>query len=230
MLCTIIYLSFCHFWFAILIFEEFEDTRIRIRIRISKKKRQHNGQKKSTKGQKTIYKTYFCIYKTKDRVTRTPLITGGDLSCSGRVSNSCSTRGIRRVNLVTNPVISHERGKDPEVLTTSFPSFFDLRLWYYHVYPSKVSFNIYPVSAICRYIIGVFNIFVFFPFQYWNNTLTLRYWPVSCTREEKIFDLCTPDYFYCHCFIFIYSSMFFTPFTFQTGSNIFYEHGNVRSP
>jgi hypothetical protein len=24
--------------------------------------------------------------------------------------------------------------------------------------------------------------------------------------------------------------MFFTPFTFQTGSNIFYEHGNGRSP
>jgi hypothetical protein len=29
-----------------------------IRIRISKKNRQHNGQKKSTKGQTTIYKTY----------------------------------------------------------------------------------------------------------------------------------------------------------------------------
>ena len=28
------------------------------RIRISKKNRQHNGKKKSTKGQKTIYKTY----------------------------------------------------------------------------------------------------------------------------------------------------------------------------
>ena len=30
----------------------------------------------------------------------------------GRVSRFCSTRGTRRVNLVTNPVISHERGKD----------------------------------------------------------------------------------------------------------------------
>ena len=45
-------------------------------------------------------------YKTKDRVT--PLKTGGELSCSGRVSSSCSTSGIRRVNLVTNPVISRE--------------------------------------------------------------------------------------------------------------------------
>jgi hypothetical protein len=45
-------------------------------------------------------------YKTKDRVTRTPLKT-------------CSTSDSRRVNLVTNPVISHERGKDREVFMTS---------------------------------------------------------------------------------------------------------------
>jgi hypothetical protein len=28
--------------------------------------------------------------------------------CSGRVGSSCSTSGTRRVNLVTNPVISRE--------------------------------------------------------------------------------------------------------------------------
>jgi hypothetical protein len=48
-------------------------------------------------------------YKTKDRVTRTPLKTGGELRCSGRVSSSCSTSDTRRVNLVTNLVISHTR-------------------------------------------------------------------------------------------------------------------------
>ena len=58
-------------------------------------------------------------YKTKDRVTRTPLKTGGEHRCSGRVSNSCSTSGTRRVNLVTHPVISREWGKDREVFTTS---------------------------------------------------------------------------------------------------------------
>ena len=58
-------------------------------------------------------------YKTKDRVTRTPLQTGGELVCSERVASSCSTSYTRRVNLVTNPVISHERGKDREVLMTS---------------------------------------------------------------------------------------------------------------
>jgi hypothetical protein len=47
-------------------------------------------------------------YKTKDRVTRTPLKTRGELRCSGRVSSSCSTSDTRRVNLVTNSVTSHE--------------------------------------------------------------------------------------------------------------------------
>ena len=49
-------------------------------------------------------------YKTKDRVTRTPLKTGGELRCSRSVSSSCSTSDTRRVNLVTNSVISHELG------------------------------------------------------------------------------------------------------------------------
>ena len=53
-----------------------------------------------------------------DGDTRTPLKTGGELRCSGRVSSSCFTSGTRRVNLLTNPVINHERGKDREVFTT----------------------------------------------------------------------------------------------------------------
>ena len=58
-------------------------------------------------------------YKSKDRVTQTSLKTRGELLCSGRVSSSCSTSDTHRVNLVTNPVISHEWGKDWEVFTTS---------------------------------------------------------------------------------------------------------------
>ena len=38
--------------------EEFEDTKGAIRIHISKKNREHNGQKKKYKRQTTIYKTY----------------------------------------------------------------------------------------------------------------------------------------------------------------------------
>jgi hypothetical protein len=48
-------------------------------------------------------------YKTNDRVTRTPLKTGVELRCSGRVGNYCSTSDTRRVNLVTNPVMNDER-------------------------------------------------------------------------------------------------------------------------
>ena len=58
-------------------------------------------------------------YKTKDRVIRTPLKTGGELGCSGSISSSCSTSGTRRVKLVTNPVICREWGMDREEFTTS---------------------------------------------------------------------------------------------------------------
>ena len=58
-------------------------------------------------------------HKTKDRVTRTPLKTEGELRCSRRVNSSCSTSGICRVILVTNLVICREWGKEREVFTTS---------------------------------------------------------------------------------------------------------------
>ena len=58
-------------------------------------------------------------HKTKDRVTQTPLKPRGELRYSGRVGSSCSTSDTRRVNLVTNKVISHERGKDRQVFMTS---------------------------------------------------------------------------------------------------------------
>ena len=74
------------------------------------------AKRKSAKGQTTIKKH---TYKTNDRVTRTRLKTGGELRCSGRVGSSCFTSDTRRVNLVINPVISHEQGKDREVFTTS---------------------------------------------------------------------------------------------------------------
>ena len=98
-------------------FEEFEDNKEVIRIRKSKKNRKHNGQEKKYKRTTTIYTKH--THKTKDWVTRTLLKTGGELRCSGRVGSSCSTSGTRRVNQVTNSVISHEWGKDREVFTTN---------------------------------------------------------------------------------------------------------------
>ena len=65
--------------------------------------------KKNKQKDKQLYTKH--TLKTKDRITRTTL------RCSGRVSSSCSTSDTRRVNLITNPVISRERGKDREVFT-----------------------------------------------------------------------------------------------------------------
>ena len=65
---------------------------------------------KIPKGQsESVYRRRTESTKTKDRVTRTALNTGGKLRCSGRVSSSCSTSGTRRVNLVTKPVISRKK-------------------------------------------------------------------------------------------------------------------------
>jgi hypothetical protein len=69
-------------------------------------------------GQKGKQRSTKHTNKTKDRVTRTPLKNGCELMCSGRVSSSWFTSNTHRVNLVTTPVISHERWKDREVLTT----------------------------------------------------------------------------------------------------------------
>jgi hypothetical protein len=77
---------------------EFEDTKGVIRIRISKKNRQHKEKVQKDKQRSTKH-----TRKTKDRVPRTPLKTRGQLRWSGRVSSSCSTSDTRRVNLVTNP-------------------------------------------------------------------------------------------------------------------------------
>ena len=49
------------------------------------------AKRKSTKDKQRSTKH---TYKTKDRVTRTPLKTGGELMCSGRVNSSCSILSI----------------------------------------------------------------------------------------------------------------------------------------
>ncbi len=72
-------------------------------------------------------------HTTKDRITRTPLITWCALLFSGRVSSSCSTSGTRRVNPGTNPVISNGLGKNLEVLTISgtYPWSFVTQIFHY---------------------------------------------------------------------------------------------------
>ena len=76
------------FLYSILQAEEFEDIKGVIRIRKSKKNRQHNGQKYKQLSTKHTHKT-----------------KGGELRCSGRISSSCSNSGTRHVNLFTNSMI-----------------------------------------------------------------------------------------------------------------------------
>ena len=82
-------------------------------------RRRTDSKMAKTKVQKEKQRSTKHTHKTKDRVTRTPLKTGDELRFCRRVSNFRSTSGTRRVNLVTKPVISHEWGKDREVLATS---------------------------------------------------------------------------------------------------------------
>ena len=92
--------------------EWFEDSKRVIRICKSKKDRQHNSQKKNDDLQNITH-------KTKDRVTCTPLKTGGEIRCSGRVISSCTTSGIRCVTLVRNPVIGHDWRMDRNMFTST---------------------------------------------------------------------------------------------------------------
>ena len=72
----------------------------------------NSGQMKKYKRDKQQSTNY--THKTKDRVTRTPVKTGSEHICSGRVGRFCPTSSTRGVNLVIDPVISHEWGKNQE--------------------------------------------------------------------------------------------------------------------
>ena len=74
--------------------EELEDTKGVIRIRKSKKGRQHNDQKKKDK--RTNNDLQNIAHKTKDRVTRTPLKTG---------VNSDATEGLAVPAPLVVPVV-----------------------------------------------------------------------------------------------------------------------------
>ena len=73
----------------------------------SAKRRRTDNTMAKRKGQKDKQRSTKHTHKAKDRATRTPLRTGVARRCSGRVSSTCSTSGTHRVNIVTNPVISH---------------------------------------------------------------------------------------------------------------------------
>jgi hypothetical protein len=86
------------------------------------------AKRKSTKGKTIIYKTY--IYSKRSR-NRSPTKDRAELRCSRRVCRSWSTSGTRRVNIVTNPIISREWVMDRAVLTISGTYRWSLWHWYF---------------------------------------------------------------------------------------------------
>ena len=93
-------------------------------------------------------------HETKDRVTRTPLKHRGGVRCSGRVCSSFSTSNTRHVNLVTNPVMSHEWGKDQEVFTSSgtYPWSFVTQILYSDIKP-YIDFRMNGNKTIVQFLI-----------------------------------------------------------------------------
>ena len=77
--------------------EVFKDTKGAIRIRILKKNRQHNGQKKKDKRTNNDQQNIHIKLKIEEHEPHQK--PGGELRCSERVSSSCSTGDTRRVNL-----------------------------------------------------------------------------------------------------------------------------------
>ena len=71
------------------------------------------------------------------------------------VRSSCSTGDTRRVNLVTNPVNSHEWGKDREVLTTSgiYPSSFVTQI-FHSGQPSYKTFEVITLGSVASLLTG----------------------------------------------------------------------------
>ena len=85
-----------------MLYEEFDDTK---GVKQNPYIEGQTTQWPKEKGQKDKQRSTKHTYKTNDRVTRTPLKTGGERRYPGRVS-SCSTSGTCRVDIVTSPVIS----------------------------------------------------------------------------------------------------------------------------
>ena len=114
-------LNDCHVYCSTLmhVFRKvWRDTKEVIRSHESKKNILCNDQNKRDK--KTDNGLQNTTQKTKDRPIRTTLkIWWWTQGLRVGISSSCSTSDTRCVNLVTNPVISHEWVKDREVLTTS---------------------------------------------------------------------------------------------------------------
>ena len=91
--------------------------------------KEQTTQWRKEKVQKGKHQSTRHTYKAKGPVTEVPLKTG----VNSRVYRSWSTSGTRRVDIVTNPIISHEWAKDRDVLTIS--GTYRWSLWHFYSIP-----------------------------------------------------------------------------------------------
>jgi PHD/YefM family antitoxin component YafN of YafNO toxin-antitoxin module len=78
---------------------------------------------KLDKMNKTNHTIIWGAQEGKDRATRNPLKTAGELRCPRRFRSSYSTCGISGVTIVTNLVISHEGGKENGIVITTIATY-----------------------------------------------------------------------------------------------------------
>ena len=149
------------------------------------------------------------IQKTKDRITRTPLKTGGELMCSRMVGSSYSTSDTCRFTIVKSPVLSHEWGMDREVHTTSdiqvfgdmmhipFLCFGQLRknciqlLFSVYFYLKLIYANFEPEYMwLYRYVWQIYAIYLNQKFCDWNQRLTLAF-----ISNLVLIEKCYTDFF-----------------------------------
>ena len=68
------------------------------------------------KVQKDKQRSTKCTHKTKDRVTWTPLKTGGELGWSGRVSSSCFTSDTRNSSNSNYKVVTKRHWQETDIM------------------------------------------------------------------------------------------------------------------
>ena len=81
------------------------------------------------------------VYRRTDNTMAKGKSTNGQTTIYRKGSSSCSTSDTRRVNSVTNRVISHEREKDREVFTTSGTYSCKVSLWIFNASFNNISVN-----------------------------------------------------------------------------------------
>jgi hypothetical protein len=96
-------------------------------------------------------------YKTKDRVTGTLLKFGGELRCS--------TSDTRRVNVVTNPVISHGRYDITDILLKVALNYNPNPLWYLQILLRNLFYNYFSLSQILLFALEISFFFNFCSLQ-----------------------------------------------------------------